>query len=545
MTYIYLTLSLLFGVLTARLILAKLFGNLRRFGGAPLLPAIIVGVAVTLLLRLSQHQVGPTIYISTVLLSCGAIGLWILGLTDDYSKLSTSLKCSILTIATLIAPLAGLRINRFYGLCGVDALPFAWSFVLTICLTLWIVQSVQIIKKPGHLTCSILIAILIAILGTQFFVIECYTYAYLAFALLGGLGVILYYKHHGDECIGSNISIGNSGTWVLGFALSYLTLKLLMDNQKVISAGHNTYVIAICILLLVVITILQFFEGKAAESIDEPYHTPIVNGETYEGEPGLVSVIMPTWNSQKFVSESISCILQQTYTNLELIITDDASTDKTPEILRQWAEKDKRVKIILNTENGGAGVSRNCSIRAARGQYIAFCDSDDRWMPEKLETQVRFMQHHKVALCFAPYYTCDAHNHYLGYVSAPRRVSLFQMMCDNKIGFLTAIYDTAMLGKHFMPAQRKRQDHALLLTLLKTCRHAYSVPEPLAHYRLHPGNMSASKMGLLKFNARTYNAVFGWPMLMCWTFLFTFFMPTYFWKRTKNIIINISRTQLG
>lgn len=284
-------------------------------------------------------------------------------------------------------------------------------------------------------------------------------------------------------------------------------------------------------------------DNEAAESLDDDM-LPASQSD-YIGEPGLVSVIMPTWNSSRFVAESIESVLVQTYSNLELIITDDASSDNTPDILRQYAERDPRVRIILNRVNGGAGRSRNCSIQAARGQYIAFCDSDDRWDPTKLEKQVRFMTEKRIALSFCPYYTCGEKNEYLGYVSAPRRVSLFQMMCDNKIGFLTAIYDTRLLGKHLMPSQRKRQDHALLLTLLKQCQHAYSIGEPLAHYRLHADNMSANKMGLLRYNAQTYNSVFGWPAPLCWLFLFTFFMPTYFWKRVRNLVVNIARTQLG
>lgn len=306
----------------------------------------------------------------------------------------------------------------------------------------------------------------------------------------------------------------------------------------------------IVVIDIVVYTIVRFFISYCAKHVgaetdsEAVTHTESVISEK-EAEPGLVSVIMPSWNSSKFVAQSIESVLAQTYTNLELIITDDASTDSTPDILRQYAERDTRVRVILNTTNGGAGRSRNCSIQAARGQFIAFCDSDDRWEPTKLQKQIDFMQEKKVALCFCPYYTCGPKNEYLGYVSAPRRVSLFQMMCDNKIGFLTAIYDTSLVGKHLMPAQRKRQDHALLLLLLMRCRHAYSVPEPLAHYRLHPGNMSAKKMGLLRYNAMTYKFVFHWPMPLCWVFLFVFFLPTYFWKRVKNLLINISRTQLG
>ncbi len=267
--------------------------------------------------------------------------------------------------------------------------------------------------------------------------------------------------------------------------------------------------------------------------------------QDYTGSPipGLVSVIMPTWNSEKYVQESIASVLNQTYKNLELIITDDASTDKTPQILQSFQEKDGRIRLILNQQNGGAGVTRNCSIRAARGQYIAFLDSDDCWLETKLEKQVNFMQKNKVALCFCPYSTIDGKGEHLGFISAPKHVSLFNMMCDDKIGFLTAIYDVQLLGKHLMPSQRKRQDYALLLILLRQCKDAYSIPESLAKYRLHEANMSKSKLGLIKFNARTYKNVFGWKLPFCYLFLFIFFMPTYFLKRLKNFIYNLKKRE--
>lgn len=306
-----------------------------------------------------------------------------------------------------------------------------------------------------------------------------------------------------------------------------------------------TWIVLADIVVYALVRVVVYNLSQRREQTEVTVPTAAESTDEFVGEEGLVSVIMPTWNSSRFVAESIESVLAQTYTQIELIITDDASTDCTPDILRDYASRDSRVRVILNKENGGAGRSRNCSIRAARGQYIAFCDSDDRWDPTKIEKQVAFMRKKQVALAFCPYYTCGEKNEYLGYVSAPRRVSLFEMMCDNKIGFLTAIYDTRILGKHLMPSQRKRQDHALLLTLLKKCSFAYSVSEPLAHYRLHAGNMSANKMGLLRYNAKTYNSVFGWPAPFCWAFLFTFFMPTYFWKRIKNLLINISRTQLG
>ena len=296
----------------------------------------------------------------------------------------------------------------------------------------------------------------------------------------------------------------------------------------------------IVVIDIIVYTLLQTAASRQKKHIKTTYKLP-EDFKGYKGKKGLVSVIMPTYNSEDFVVESIESILSQTYKDLELIICDDCSTDNTMVLLREYADRDSRVIILENESNGGPGVSRNNAIQRARGQYIAFCDSDDRWLPKKLERQIDFMSSQDIVLCFAPYYTCDENSHYLGYISAPRRVNLFEMMCDNKMGFLTCIYDTKTLGKHYMPHQRKRQDHALLLNLLKECKFAYSVPAPLAHYRIHDGNISANKISLLKYNAQTYTEVFGWSKPLSYAFLFTLFLPTYFWKRIKNILISIAR----
>ena len=119
---------------------------------------------------------------------------------------------------------------------------------------------------------------------------------------------------------------------------------------------------------------------------------------------GLVSVIMPTYNTVDFLADSIESILNQTYTNLELLITDDCSSDKnTIDLLNKYAQKDDRVKLAFLKENLGPGVARNNAIERAQGQYIAFCDSDDRWMPKKLELQIAAMKNGGYTLCCSSY----------------------------------------------------------------------------------------------------------------------------------------------
>lgn len=251
-------------------------------------------------------------------------------------------------------------------------------------------------------------------------------------------------------------------------------------------------------------------------------------------EEELVSIVMPTYNSAKYVAESIESILAQTYQHWELLITDDASDDETREIVRSYAENDPRVVLYSLPNNSGAGPARNNSIRKARGRYIAFCDSDDIWLPRKLEKQIAFMRAKKCCFCFASYYECDAGGRKTGLLVAPPSVTLKDTMRDDKIGFLTAVYDTRPFGKFYMPSLRKRQDYAYVLLILKKCECAYSLREPLARYRRSRGSISHNKFSLIKFNAKVYQTVFGFSKLHAYCYLFFIFLPTYAWKRFRK-----------
>lgn len=256
----------------------------------------------------------------------------------------------------------------------------------------------------------------------------------------------------------------------------------------------------------------------------------------------LVSVIMPSYNASRFIGASIDSVLSQTYKHLELLITDDHSTDaETIELLKGYAEKDSRVRIFLLPENNGAGFARNNSIKEARGRYIAFCDSDDRWMPDKLEKQLQFMQQKNCCLSFSSYLVCGEDDEHRGIVIAPSMLTLNMLKHDNKIGCLTAIYDTKPYGKFFMPTIRKRQDWALFLTILQTCKEAYGMVEPLAIYRKTEQGISRNKFKLIRYNAKVYQHVFNYSKLHSYTYLFVIFMPTYFFKRATNWVTNLWR----
>ena len=248
----------------------------------------------------------------------------------------------------------------------------------------------------------------------------------------------------------------------------------------------------------------------------------------------LVSVVMPVYNNSKYLSESIESILSQTYSNLELIITDDHSTD--PEVLpiiKSFAGNDRRIRTVFLEVNQGSGVARNKCIEIANGRYIAFCDCDDRWMPDKLEKQIAFMREKNCTLCFSSYYECDEDNNICGVVIAPEHITFNELKHDNKIGCLTAVYDTKPYGKFYMPPIRKRQDWALFLTILQKCGHAYAVNGSLAYYRRSKNSISSNKLKLVKYNINVYQQL-GYSKFAACMYFFFVFMPAY----TRKVIAN-------
>ena len=246
---------------------------------------------------------------------------------------------------------------------------------------------------------------------------------------------------------------------------------------------------------------------------------------------GLVSIITPSYNSAKFIAETIEAIQAQTYTNWELLITDDCSTDKTQSIVSEYGSKDTRIKFFRLTTNSGAGVARNNSIKEAQGQFIAFCDSDDCWYPTKLEKQLEFMVKNGYEFTCTSYDSCDENNVVIGFVECKSKTSYASLLRDNSIGCLTSMYDTSRIGKVYMPTIRKRQDWGLWLTIIKKTKYAYGLQEPLAKYRIRENSISSNKMHMLKYNYRLYKEVEGFSGIVSFCLLAFYFLPYYFYKK--------------
>ncbi|MBF7731161.1 glycosyltransferase family 2 protein [Pseudomonas sp. N040] len=225
--------------------------------------------------------------------------------------------------------------------------------------------------------------------------------------------------------------------------------------------------------------------------------------------PVAVSIISPVFNSSRFLRETLESVKAQTREDWELICVDDGSSDDSAAVVESFAARDCRIRLIRLGQNSGAAVARNVGIDAARGRYIAFLDSDDLWLPHKLETQLEFMRHKQAAFSFTAYDRVDEYNYHLRRVDVPSRLTYEQMLTACYIGCLTAIYDTAHFGKQHMPLMRKRQDYGLWLQLLKKVDCAHGLQEVLARYRVRPHSLSAKKLGTARYTWRVYHELEG------------------------------------
>lgn len=245
---------------------------------------------------------------------------------------------------------------------------------------------------------------------------------------------------------------------------------------------------------------------------------------------GIVSIITPSYNSSSFIGETIEAIQAQTYQNWELLITDDCSNDNSVEIIKSYAEKDPRIKLFVMEKNVGAGAARNNSLAHASGRYIAFNDSDDRWLPRKLELQLQLMEEKMCAAVYGSYFTCSNEGDVKGIVLARTKETAFSIKCDDKMGNLTFMYDADKVGKHFMPVIRKRQDWAHKMALMEIAKVAYGVKEPVAIYRHTDNSISRNKKRLVVYNVAAYKTL-GWPSTRSWLFFLFLFMPSYLLKQ--------------
>lgn len=198
---------------------------------------------------------------------------------------------------------------------------------------------------------------------------------------------------------------------------------------------------------------------------------------------GLVSIITPSWNCAKFLEETIKSIQTQTYTNWELLFQDDCSTDDTKERVLFFALEDARIKYECNQHNSGAAITRNNALKRANGKWIAFLDSDDLWLPDKLEKQIKFMLDNSCHFSYTNYCEINEQSKETGnLITGPKHVTKVGMYAFCWPGCLTVMYDREKVGLIQIANIKKNNDYAMWLRVCKKAD-CYLLDECLAKYR--------------------------------------------------------------
>lgn len=221
----------------------------------------------------------------------------------------------------------------------------------------------------------------------------------------------------------------------------------------------------------------------------------------------LISVIMPSYNTGKYISDSIKSVIDQTYPDWELIIVDDCSTDDTVDVINSFS--DPRIILLQNEINSGAAVSRNRALRAAKGRWIAFLDSDDIWEPEKLEKQLAFMKNNGYAFTYTDY-RIRLNGEWMPYINTgPDMVNKRKMYNYCYFSTITVMYDKDVIGLIRINDIRKNNDYAMWLQAIEKSN-AYRLPECLSYYIKHDDSVTGgSKLMLIKWHYRLFRREMG------------------------------------
>lgn len=212
----------------------------------------------------------------------------------------------------------------------------------------------------------------------------------------------------------------------------------------------------------------------------------------------MVSVIMPCYNSAAFIGLAIESVIAQTYQDWELIIIDDGSTDESVTLIRKYMQSEPRIQLYATGSPSGSPASpRNMGIRQASGRYIAFLDSDDAWLPGKLEQQLAYFDDPQVAIVFSFYEKISEAGERAGRViKSPSEVKYKTLLLGNVIGCLTAIYDTAKVGKKYFEAVG-HEDYVLWLSILRGGFIAKNTCTLEALYRVRERSVSSDKLKVM------------------------------------------------
>lgn len=234
----------------------------------------------------------------------------------------------------------------------------------------------------------------------------------------------------------------------------------------------------------------------------------------------LVSIITPLYNAEDFIAKTIESVRNQTYTNWEMLIVDDCSTDQSAQIVKQYVERDERIHYIRLDQNVGVAQARNEAIECANGRYLAFLDSDDLWKQDKLYCQIAFMKKNSIAFSYTACSVIDENGKNAGKVrNVPAEVTYQELLKGNVIPCLTVVLDKEQMMDVRMP-RIHHEDYATWLNILKAGVTAYGIKDVLAEYRVRGKSVSANKLQSVGWTFDIYRKYLGFSFgKSCWLLL--------------------------
>ena len=239
-----------------------------------------------------------------------------------------------------------------------------------------------------------------------------------------------------------------------------------------------------------------------------------------ENKP-LVSVIMPAYNAEKYIEEAIMSVINQSYKNWQLLVIDDGSQDSTPAIVKALAEKDHRIQLHINEKNMGVAKTRNKGFDMAEGDYVALLDSDDIWLPEKLEKQIKLAQKSGAEIIYTSYEIIDTEGNKCkgDYIVKPV-TNYKDLLEENNIGCSTMLLHKKICDIYRFNNEYAHEDYVFCLEILKYGHKAAGLTEVLSKYRFYIGSRSANKFIAAKNRWIVYRNYLKLPILKC---VFVFF----------------------
>lgn len=214
---------------------------------------------------------------------------------------------------------------------------------------------------------------------------------------------------------------------------------------------------------------------------------------------GRVSVITPVYNVEKYIDKTLESIFAQTYKDIEIVLVDDCSKDNSAQIIARYKEKHPEIIYFLQPKNMGAGAARNKALELASGQYVAFLDSDDLWLPKKAEKQIKLMKEKKSPFSYAAIEMMDEEGKTIKGKRNLKETCDYKYLLHNTIiATSSVIVDRSMLGDFRMPLRRGGQDYATWLSLLRNGAVACGINETLVRYRVGSNSLSSNKFKSIK-----------------------------------------------